>query len=192
MIKKGTVIVFSAASGAGKTTLLDHLRVVMPELVYSISATTRKPRTGEVDGVHYFFMTVDEFKNKIDSQSFAEWAVVHGNYYGTPKSFIDQNRNAGRHIIMDIDVIGKKMFDSAYPDAIGVFIQPPSLDALGKRLRNRGTDSEEVIRLRIVNAKKEIRFAQEQGKYEYSIINEDLVQAKRDVVALVARLIADG
>lgn len=189
MEKKGKIIVFSAASGAGKTTLLDHLRSVMPELAYSISVTTRQPRPHERDGVHYFFISVEEFKKRIEAQEFAEWAVVHDNYYGTPKSFIDATINSGRTIIMDIDVYGKKKFDTLYPDANGVFIQPPSLQALETRIRNRKTDSEEVIRKRLANAQKEMLFAGEQGKYEYTIVNSDLEKAKREVVRVVKNII---
>lgn len=189
MEKKGKIIVFSAASGAGKTTLLDHLRSVMPELAYSISVTTRQPRPHEREGVHYFFISVEEFKKRIEAQEFAEWAVVHDNYYGTPKSFIDATINSGRTIIMDIDVYGKKKFDALYPDANGIFIQPPSLQALETRLRNRKTDSEEVIRKRLANAQKEMLFAGEQGKYEYTIVNSDLEKAKREVVRVVKNII---
>lgn len=188
-IQQGRIIIFSAASGAGKTTILDHLRRVMPDLVYSISATTRPPRNHEKDGVHYFFLSEDEFKRKIDGDEFAEWEVVHGNYYGTPKSFIDSTIQSGRHIVMDVDVYGKVKFDKAYPDAIGIFLKPPSLEELEKRLRSRKTDSDEVIALRIENAEKETLFASQNGKYEYTIVNDDLDTAKQKVVALVKEII---
>ena len=110
--KRGKIFVFSAASGAGKTTLLDYLRQTVPGLVYSISATTRPPRAGEKDSVHYFFLTENEFGKKLKAGEFAEWAVVHGHFYGTPRSFIDDTIASGKHIIMDIDVMGKKKFDS--------------------------------------------------------------------------------
>lgn len=187
----GKIIIFSAASGAGKTTILDHLKSVMPDLVYSISATTRPPRGQEKDGVHYFFMSVDEFKRKIDADEFAEWAEVHGNYYGTPKSFVNRTIQSGRHIIMDIDVYGKVKFDGAYPEAVGIFIKPPSLEELEIRLRNRMTDSDEIIALRLSNAEKEMAFASERGEYEYTLVNDELEETKRDVVALVKKII-DG
>jgi len=188
-IQQGRIIIFSAASGAGKTTILDHLRRVMPDLVYSISATTRPPRDHEKDGVHYFFLSEDEFKRKIDEDEFAEWEVVHGNYYGTPKSFIDSTIQSGRHIVMDVDVYGKVKFDKAYPDAIGIFLKPPSLEELEKRLRSRKTDSDEVIGLRLANAEKETFFASQNGKYEYTIVNDDLDAAKQKVVTLVKEII---
>lgn len=189
--KTGKILVFSAPSGAGKTTILEHLRSVMPGLVYSISATTRPPRDHEINGVHYFFLNEDAFKRRIEADEFAEWEIVHGNYYGTPKSFINSTIQAGRHIILDIDVYGKAEFDAVYPGAIGIFIKPPSLEELERRLRNRKTDSDEVISLRLENAKKEMAFAERKGKYEYTIINDDLDKTKRKVVALVKNII-DG
>ena len=189
--KSGKIIIFSAASGAGKTTILDHLRSAMPDLVYSISATTRKPRSHEKNGVHYFFMSVDEFKEKIEADEFAEWEEVHGNYYGTPKSFINQNIQAGRHVVMDIDVYGKAKFDKAYPDAIGIFIKPPSPEELEKRLRKRGTDSEDTITLRLKNAEMETAFAEDRGKYEYTIVNDDLKKTKSEVINLVRKLTSE-
>jgi guanylate kinase len=188
-IKKGLIFVFSAPSGAGKTTLLNYLYDTVPNLVYSISVTTRSPRTGEVDGLHYFFTGEKDFKCRIKRNEFAEWAVVYGHYYGTPRKFIDSTVAAGKHIIMDIDVEGKKKFDAFYPEAVGILILPPGLDVLERRLRERKSDDEQTIRLRIANAAKEIAFAQTRGKYEYTIINDDLEKAKRETVRLVESLI---
>jgi guanylate kinase len=182
---KGKIFVFSAASGAGKTTLLNHLKAVYPGLVYSISATTRKPRAGEIDGTHYFYLSEETFKEKISSGEFAEWAYVHGHYYGTPKSFIDKTVASGKHIIMDIDVFGKKIFDAAYPEAIGILLLPPSMEILEQRLRLRHTDSEEAIRLRLDNAKKEMDFARTDGTYVYTVVNDSLEKAKAEVVSIV-------
>ena len=187
-VKKGKIIVFSAASGAGKTTILDHVRRVVPQLVYSISVTTRKPRRREKNGVHYFFIGVDEFKNKIDAHEFAEWALVHGNYYGTPRSFIDASIKAGKHVVMDIDVYGKIAFDKVYPEAIGIFIKPPSSQELERRLRSRGTESDDAIKLRLANAVKETGFAESAGKYEYTVINDDLEKTKKWIVDLVRKI----
>ncbi|NLL14537.1 MAG: guanylate kinase [Fibrobacter sp.] len=182
---KGKIFVFSAPSGAGKTTILNKLKAAVPNLVYSISATTRKPRPGEIDGKHYFFMSVEEFKRKIDQKAFAEWAVVHENYYGTPRSFIDSTVEQGSHIIMDIDVFGKKQFDKLYPEAIGILIVPPSMEELERRLRGRKSNDDQDIRVRLKNATTEIEFASTQGKYEYTIINDDLSRAVDDVIKLV-------
>jgi guanylate kinase len=188
--KPGKIFVFSAASGAGKTTLLNHLKETVPNLVYSISATTRPPRKGEINGVHYFFVSDNEFKRKISKSEFAEWAVVHGHYYGTPRSFIDETVLSGRHIIMDIDVVGKKKFDALYPRAVGVLLVPPSILVLRQRLQGRNTDSEETINIRIANAVREMDFARKEGKYEYTITNDDLEKAKSDVVAIVKKEIS--
>ncbi len=187
----GKIIVFSAASGAGKTTLLDHLRSVMPDLVYSISTTTRPPRNHEINGVHYNFVSVEQFEQMIKDEAFAEWAKVHENYYGSPKKFIDEAVVAGSHVVMDIDVYGKKIFDETYPNAMGVFLKPPSLEELENRLRNRRTDSDEVIAVRLANAKKEMAFARSEGKYEYVIVNDSLSRAQEEVVTLVHRIIQE-
>jgi guanylate kinase len=186
---KGKILVFSAPSGAGKTTLLNHLLKSVPNLVYSISATTRKPRQGEIDGTHYYFLTEDEFERKRDNNEFAEWELVHGNYYGTPRTFIESVVQNGHHVIMDIDVFGKKKFDAAYPEAIGVLIVPPSMEGLENRLRARQTDSEEVIRLRLENAKTEMDFARTEGKYEHELVNDNLETAKEMAVRLVRAII---
>ena len=189
-IKKGTIFVFSAPSGAGKTTILNHLKAKIPNLVYSISATTRRPREGEVHGVHYFFYSVDEFKARIEQDEFAEWALVHGNYYGTPKSFIDATIAQGLHIVMDIDVFGKKNFDKSYPDAIGILILPPSMEILEKRLRGRGSDDEATIQKRLTNAITEMNFAKAEGKYEYTIINNNLKTAEAEASSIITGTIS--
>lgn len=186
--QSGLIFVFSAPSGAGKTTILDYLREKNDTLVYSISATTRKPRTGEIDGTHYFFLSEKDFERKIDNNEFAEWAVVHGNYYGTPKSFIDSTVKSGKHIVMDIDVFGKKKFDLVYPNAIGILILPPSLDTLEKRLRNRNTEDEKTLQVRLQNARTEIDFASKEGKYEHTIVNDNLEKAKQETLDLIQRL----
>jgi len=178
---KNKLFVMSAASGAGKTTLKDLVIKDFPDIKYSISATTRKPREGEIDGVHYFFKTKEEFEKLIKEDGLIEWNEVHGNYYGTPKSFVEQTLAEGNRVIFDLDVFGKVNFDKVYPDATGILILPPSEEELEKRLRGRGTDSEEVIQLRLHNAKKEMEFAKTQGKYEYVIINDDLQRAANEL-----------
>ena len=175
----------SAASGAGKTTLKDLVIKDFPDIKYSISATTRKPREGEIDGVHYFFKTKEEFEQMIKDDALVEYNLVHGNYYGTPKSFVEKTLAEGNRVLFDIDVFGKVNFDKVYPDATGIFIMPPSDEELERRLRGRGTDSEDVIRLRLENAKKEIEFAKTKGKYEYTIINDDLQKAADELRAIL-------
>ena len=146
-------------------------------MVYSISATTRAPREGEVDGTHYFFKSRDEFKRMIENNELVEWNEVHGNFYGTPKSFVEKMLSEGKRVLFDLDVFGKVNFDKVYPEAIGIFILPPSLEILEQRLQNRNTDSDEVISLRLHNARKEIEFAKQHGKYEYKIVNDNLDDA---------------
>jgi guanylate kinase len=188
---RGHLIVFSAPSGAGKTTLLNYLRASIPGLVYSISATTRQPRAGERHGEHYFFLSEEEFRLKIDAGGFAEWMMVHGNYYGTPRSFIDENLARGADIIMDIDVFGKKKFDAVYPDAVGILIVPPGMEELERRLRERHSESEEAIERRMTNAAVEMNYALCEGKYEHRVVNDDLEKAKRKTLDIVRNIIAD-
>ena len=182
---KNKLFVMSAASGAGKTTLKDLVIKDFPDIKYSISATTRKPREGEIDGVHYFFKTKEEFEQMIKDNGLIEWNEVHGNYYGTPKSFVEKTLAEGNRVLFDLDVFGKVNFDKVYPDATGIFIMPPSDEELERRLRGRGTDSEDVIQLRLANAKKEIEFAKTHGKYEYTIINDDLQKAADELRAIL-------
>lgn len=186
----GNIFVFSAPSGAGKSTLLNRLVQSVPDLVYSISATTRSPRPGEEHGKQYFFLTTEQFLQKRDNGEFAEWEQVHGNYYGTPRSFIEATTAQGKHIVMDIDVFGKKKLDSVYPDAIGVLILPPSMPELEKRLRERNTEDEATLQLRLNNAHKEMEFARQEGKYEFAIINDNLEIAARSLVELITSCIA--
>ena len=174
---KSKLFVMSAPSGAGKTTLKDLVIKEFPDMVYSISATTRAPREGEVDGTHYFFKSRDEFKRMIENNELVEWNEVHGNSYVTPKSFVEKMLSEGKRVLFDLDVFGKVNFDKVYPEAIGILILPPSLEILEQRLRNRHTDSDEVISLRLHNARKEIEFAKQHGKYEYKIVNDNLDDA---------------
>ena len=184
---KNKLFVMSAASGAGKTTLKDLVIKDFPDIKYSISATTRKPREGEINGVHYFFKTKEEFEQMIKDDALVEYNLVHGNYYGTPKSFVENTLAEGNRVLFDLDVFGKVNFDKVYPDATGIFILPPSDEELERRLRGRGTDSEEVIQLRLANAKKEIEFAKTKGKYEYTIINDDLQKAADELRAILSQ-----
>lgn len=187
---RGKIIVVSAPSGAGKTTLLDHVLASVPNTVYSISATTRAPREGEVDGKNYFFLNKETFVRRIEENAFAEWQEVHGNFYGTPRSFVEKTIASGTHIVMDIDVYGKKKFDRVFPDNVGILILPPSIETLQSRLRKRATDSEEVIELRVKNARDEIAFADSQGTYAYRIVNDNLDRAKAEIVQVVNHIVA--
>jgi len=182
-----TIFVFSAASGAGKTTLMNRVMPNFPNIVYSVSATTRKPRAGEIDGEHYFFKTEEEFKEMIEKNELVEWNKVHNNYYGTPKFFIEQKLAEGVDVALDLDVFGKTNFDKVYPQAIGILILPPSIEELEKRLQLRKTETEETLKLRIKNAKKEIDFALAKGKYQHVIYNGDLETAADELKGIIEK-----
>ena len=185
-------IVISAPSGAGKTTLCDLLLQNYPEICYSVSCTTRKPRLNEEDGVDYHFLTVDVFKKLIAENKFLEHALVHDNYYGTLKAPIYEVLREGQCILLDIDVAGAEQVrdyvETLPPDDpirqgfIDIFINPPDLDELRQRLINRATDSQEVIEKRIRNAEQEMARA---GEYMYQIVNDDLDVAYRRICDII-------
>ena len=179
--EKGVLFIVSAPSGAGKTTLCQALRHRYPDLLYSISHTTRAPRPGEQNGIDYFFTSPGEFKQGIRNGMWAEWAEVHGNFYGTAAAFLEQSLATGKGILLDIDVQGTRQIVERFPDSVTIFIMPPSLDELKARLTKRGTDDQAVIARRLENAEKEI--AQRQ-LYRHVIINADLAQATADFIAL--------
>jgi guanylate kinase len=168
-------VVVSSPSGAGKTTLCHRLMQEFPKVRFSVSCTTRTPRTGEVDGKDYRFVTKEQFRAMADAGEFAEWAEVHGNYYGTPRSEVDAALQGGHDVLFDIDWQGGRQLKVLYPnDAVMIWILPPSLEVLEHRLRRRATDSPEVVERRLRNAKREL---QEYGTYDYLIVNEDLERA---------------
>jgi guanylate kinase len=184
----GQLIVFSAASGAGKSSLKDRLMQCFPNLRYSVSATTRKPRPGEIEGQHYFFKTPEEFRRLLDAGELVEWMEVHGNWYGTPKSPVEASLAQGYSVILDLDVYGKVNFDKSFPNAIGILILPPSLEELERRLFARGQDDRDTINLRVRNAVKEMDFAREHGKYEYQIVNDDFDRALAELTAILSKV----
>jgi guanylate kinase len=176
------VVVVSGPSGAGKSSFVKALLDEGPELRYSVSATTRARRSHETDGRDYFFLKREEFQRRVDAGEFVEWAHVHGEMYGTLRSQTDEALKQGKNVLLDVDVQGGKSVRQAYPDGVFIFVLPPTLDALEKRLRGRGTDSEERIRLRLENARREIPMARE---YDYAVVNDDLAAASRTVVSIV-------
>jgi guanylate kinase len=178
-------IVISAPSGAGKSSLIAALMKRFPRLVYSISATTRAPRAGEEDGLHYYFKSKDEFGAMISRGELAEWNEVHGNFYGTPRGPVDAVLATGNSVILDLDVYGKVNFDKVYPEAVGILLVPPSIEELERRLRGRGTDSEEVIQTRLKNAIDEIEFGKTKGKYEFTVVNDDFDRALEELAGIV-------
>ncbi len=170
----GLMFVVSAPSGAGKTTLLHKLFSEFPVLEFSVSTTTRKPRPGERDGVDYFFMSRQQFEKRRDAGEFAEWAEVHGNYYGTSRRWVDEALSQGRHVVFDIDVQGMSQLAEHYRQhMVTIFIVPPSLEELRRRLEGRG-ESSDTIGLRLSNARRELSRAQE---YDYIVVNDDLDMA---------------
>ncbi len=182
MVGKAYLFIISAPSGAGKTTLCKALRKAFPRLVYSVSATTRCPRPGERDGRDYLFVSRQEFRQGIETGAWAEWAEVHGNYYGTPAAPIDKALAEGRSVLLDIDVQGARQLLERYPEAVTIFIMPPDLATLEKRLAGRGTDSPEVIARRLENARREI---EQKDFYRHVIVNDNLEQTVSRLVGLV-------
>jgi guanylate kinase len=191
MVKPGKLIVFSAPSGAGKSSLKDALMSRFPSLRYSVSATTRKPRPGELEGVHYFFKSQDEFRALIDQQELVEHMQVHGNYYGTPRGPILKALEQGHSVILDLDVYGKVNFDKAFPDAVGILIVPPSLEELERRLVGRKSDDEDTIRIRLQNATRELEFATREGKYEYTVVNDNFHYALEELTRILEKEIGE-
>jgi len=181
-MEKGLLIVMSGFSGAGKGTLLKRLMQLHDNYVFSVSMTTRNPREGEVDGKDYFFVTRDAFEKTISEQGLVEYAEYCGNYYGTPKAYVDEQLKNGKNVILDIEVQGAMQIKEKFPEALMVFVTPPSIEVLLKRLRSRGTEAEEVIQRRIHQGKEEIKKI---DKYEYVIINDDLDTAVKQLDMVV-------
>ncbi|MFA9373985.1 MAG: guanylate kinase [Poseidonibacter sp.] len=182
--KKGAILILSGPSGCGKSTLLKEVYKKISDYYFSISTTTRNPREGEVHGVDYFFVTKEEFENDIKNDDFLEYALVHGNYYGTSLKPINEALNEGKLVIFDIDVQGHEIVRNKLNDIVtSVFITTPSLGELENRLTSRNTDSSEVISNRIKNAKEEIKSFQE---YDYLIINDDLEEATTQLVSIAS------
>jgi guanylate kinase len=175
-------LILSSPSGGGKTTITRLLLERRADVGYSISCTTRAPRPGETNGVDYFFLSRVDFTTRRDKGEFAESAEVHGNLYGTLRSQVDAVLSAGRHVVMDIDVQGARQFSAAYPEAVRVFLLPPSADALMRRLSGRQTESVEGFRTRVRAAREELRAA---VSYEYAVVNDALDDTYRKVSSII-------
>jgi len=184
--QRGEIIAVSAPSGTGKTTILKNILRDFPELVFSVSATTRKKREFEVEGVDYFFISENEFENKIRNNEFVEWEKFYDYYYGTYKVFIENNINYGRSVIAEVDVKGALSLKKIYPQAVLIFICPPSLEELKYRLVNRNTESDEELRKRIERAEMELNH---KGKFDYCIENNDLEKAILETESLIKKII---
>ena len=177
-MKKGNLIVISGPSGAGKGTICKALFEREDNLYISVSATTRSPREGEVDGVNYYFLTQEEFKKKVDNNEFLEWAEVHGNYYGTPKFNVEEMINEGKNIILEIDVQGALNVKKNCEDGVFIFILPPSMEELKRRIIARGSETPESLIKRFKTAYEEINYI---SKYNYAVVNDDLEEAVKKV-----------
>lgn len=180
--RRGILFVVSAPSGGGKSTILRALRGKDPSLHYSVSVTTRPARGDERDGRDYYFRTAEQFEKLIAEDAFLEHAQVHGNYYGTLKSEIEKHAGLGEDVLLDIDVQGSLALKKRRPETVSIFVLPPSIATLERRLRRRGLDKEEVIKLRLENARREVRYA---CQYDYVLINNSLDKT----VASIRRII---
>jgi len=179
--KPGILFIISAPSGAGKSTLCDAVLDRFPDLVYSVSYTTRSPRIGEKNGVDYHFIAKDEFEKGIARHRWAEWAEVHDHYYGTSADFLNEELSVGRDILLDIDIQGTRQILQRYPDGVTIFIMPPSLETLKSRLQSRGTDSPEVIAVRLKNAREEMA---QKDLYRHIITNSRLTDAVAELITI--------
>lgn len=179
---QGVLLVVSGPSGAGKGTICQLLREKLPDLGYSVSVTTRQPRVGEVDGVNYFFKTVEQVKEMIADDELLEYAEVYGNYYGTPRQYVMDLLNAGKDVLLEIDIQGALQIKQRFPEGVFVFIVPPSLDELSARIYKRGTDSEDVIKRRMASAASELTYAAE---YDYIIVNDIVEKAANKILTIM-------
>jgi guanylate kinase len=188
MTREGKLIIFSAPSGSGKTTIVRHLLAQIPNLAFSISATSRPPRGAEKHGVDYYFLTAEEFERRVQNHDFLEWEEVYaGTRYGTLRSDVERLWAEGKHVIFDIDVVGGLNLKSQFPErALAVYVHVPDLVELEKRLRARGTDSEEKIAMRMKKAHEELVYAPE---FDLMILNDDLERAKEKALRKVKEFI---
>ena len=181
-LKKGQLIVFAAPSGAGKSSLIKEIISNNDEIELSVSATTRSPREGEIHGKDYFFITDNEFNDLIGKDAFFETAEVHGYQYGTLKTFVEEKLKNNIRVVLDIDVQGYDQIVDSFENIISIFIIPPSLNELRKRLLSRGLDTEEVIEKRLINAKKELKYAK---SFDYIVLNDDFKRAFDEITSII-------
>ena len=181
-MKKGFLLVISGPSGVGKGTVLHDLMNTQKNLVYSVSATTRDKRDGEIEGVSYFYKSHEEFKQMIDDDQFLEYAHVHNNYYGTPKEFVENKINDGKIVVLEIDVQGAVNVKKNTDNAVFIFLAPPSLSELKNRIVGRGTETENDINLRMKNARRELEYIK---YYDYLVVNDHINTAINSVNEII-------
>ncbi len=186
---KGKLIVFSAPSGAGKTTIVKKILKEFPQIIFSISATTRPKRDSETNGLEYFFLTESDFKEKIENDEFIEWEKFYDYYYGTLKSFITGNLEAEKPVLLELDVKGALTIKRLYPYAHLIYISPPSFDELVKRLRQRNTENESDFVKRVVRAKMELGL---KDQFDYVIENAELETAIKESKSLVKKILKEN
>ena len=180
--KKGQLFVITAPSGTGKTTIIDIIRKKVEEIGYSVSHTTRPPRRGEVNGVHYYFVARENFEKMIEAHRFVEWAIVYDHLYGTSVSSVESKLSSGKDLLLDLDVQGAQKIKKQFPEATLIFILPPSLEILHERLQRRSSQDDTNIGLRMEKAVDEIKKSE---NYDFLIINDDLNQAAREIEAII-------
>ncbi|WP_188205753.1 guanylate kinase [Alkalibacillus aidingensis] len=180
--EKGILFILSGPSGVGKGTVRKALFEQDPDLAYSISVTTRNPREGEENGVDYFFKTKEEVERMIEEGEFIEYAEYVGNYYGTPKAYVEQTLNKGRDVFLEIEVQGAMQVKENFPEGVFIFLFPPSLEELKNRIISRGTESEDLVKNRLLEAKKEIDMM---DAYDYVVVNDQIDQAVKRIEAIV-------
>lgn len=182
MNKRGLLMVVSGPSGCGKGTVLGRLLKEDPNVFYSVSATTRAPRPGEVEGVHYFFLSKEQFEEKIKTGGMLEYANYVANYYGTPAQAVEDQRSLGHDVILEIEIQGAMQVKAKCPDAVMVFVSPPSMEELKRRLIDRKTESEEVVNNRLKTAEKEMKAI---SKYDYVVVNDEVENAVSSLKAIL-------
>lgn len=184
--KKGKIFVISSPSGGGKTTIVRRILSEFPEIIFSVSATTRPKRSDEIDGVHYYFLTEEQFLEKIKNDEFIEWERFYDYYYGTLKTFVIDNIQNGKSVLLEIDVKGALSVKKIFPDAILIFIDVPSFEELVNRLKKRKTESETDLQKRIDRAKMELSY---KDKFDYIFVNKDLEEVTSQIKSLIKKIL---
>ena len=188
-MRRGRLVVVSGPSGAGKSTLIRASLNAVPELVYSVSATTREPREGEVAGRDYIFLGREEFEKWIDEGHFLEWAEYSGNLYGTPEGKVEEYLRSGRSVILEIELQGARKVREKRPDAVMVFVRAPSLEETRKRLEGRATEDDKALEARMTTALKEV---EARSEFDYEVVNAEREQAREDIIRTMRNIVEGG